>query len=142
MTEQPRGTELIVAGDFNVDLEKTDSRGRDKEIEAAVATEGLEDLAGHYLIQRREWCKDQRMWAVVRYGMEVRSRTDYTLGYDRQIFHNVDVQDPRHNSDHIMVLGCLHVASPRKLSLPRVQDAPPTTSARTSDKDAGRQDLC
>ena len=37
----------------------------------------------------------------------VRSRTDYILGTDRRLFQNVAVQDPRHNTDHYMVLGCL-----------------------------------
>ena len=37
----------------------------------------------------------------------VRSRTDYILGTDRRLFKNVAVRDPRHNTDHSMVLGCL-----------------------------------
>ena len=37
----------------------------------------------------------------------MRSRTDYILGTDRRLFSNVTVQDPRHNSDNYMVLGCL-----------------------------------
>ena len=40
-------------------------------------------------------------------GKEVRSRTYYILGTDRRLFGNVSVRDPRHNSDHYMVLGCL-----------------------------------
>ena len=44
MGEQPRGAELIVAGDLNADLERTGGRGRDKDITAVVATAGLEDL--------------------------------------------------------------------------------------------------
>ena len=44
---------------------------------------------------------------MLRKGQEVRSRTDYILGTDRRLFRNVTVQDPRHNSDHYMVLGCL-----------------------------------
>ena len=44
-------------------------------------------------------------------GMEVRSRTDYNLGTDFHLFENVSVQDPMHNSDHYMVLGCVHSAS-------------------------------
>ena len=35
------------------------------------------------------------------------SWTDYILGTDRRLFRNVIVRDPRHNSDHYMVLGCL-----------------------------------
>ena len=41
----------------------------------------------------------------------MRSRTDYILGTDLRLFRNVSFQDPRHNSDHYMVLGCLPSAS-------------------------------
>ena len=44
---------------------------------------------------------------MLRKVKEVRSRTDYILGTDRRLFRNVAVRDPRHNSDHYMVLGCL-----------------------------------
>ena len=44
----------------------------------------------------------------------VRSRTDYILGTDRRLFWNVSVWDPRHNTDHYMVLGCLCSASDRE----------------------------
>ena len=49
---------------------------------------------------------------VVRKVRLGRSNMEYMLGYDCQIFHNMAIQDLRHNSDHIMVLGCLHGASP------------------------------
>ena len=41
----------------------------------------------------------------------VRSRTEYLLGTDRILFRNVSIRDPRHNTDHFMVLGCLCSAS-------------------------------
>ena len=44
---------------------------------------------------------------MLRNGREVRSLTDYILGTDRCLFRNIAVRDPRHNSDHYMVLGCL-----------------------------------
>ena len=44
---------------------------------------------------------------MVRRGKAVRSRTDYILGTDRSLFMNVAVRDPRHNSDHYMVMGLL-----------------------------------
>ena len=44
-------------------------------------------------------------------GWEVRSWPDYILGTDRRLFGNVAVRDPRHNSDHYMVLCCLPSAS-------------------------------
>ena len=55
MAEKPRGTVLVFAGELNVDLEKVGGRGRENEIEAAVATAGLEDLAGKFFPRRRAW---------------------------------------------------------------------------------------
>ena len=51
---------------------------------------------------------------MVREGKVVRSRTDYILGTDQSPFWNVSVRDPRHNTDHYMVLGCLHSVPERK----------------------------
>ena len=68
----------------------------------------------NFLPQWRPWCRGRRTWAMVQLGREVRSRTDYILGYDRQIIQNVDVRDPQHNSNHFMVMGCLCGASPRE----------------------------
>ena len=42
MAERPKGTELIVAGNLNVDLRKAGGRGRDGDIVAAVAKAGVE----------------------------------------------------------------------------------------------------
>ena len=33
---------------------------------------------------------------------------DYILGTDCCLFQNVATQDPRHNTNHYMFLGCLH----------------------------------
>ena len=41
---------------------------------------------------------------------EVRSRTDYILGTDRCLFGKISVRDHMHNSDHYLVLGCMHSA--------------------------------
>ena len=65
MAQNPRGTELIVAVDLNVDLGKEGDRGRDEDITEAVATSGLEDLAGYFFLRQRVWCRDRRRWATV-----------------------------------------------------------------------------
>ena len=80
MKERPRRSELIVAGDFNVDMEGTDGWGQDENISALIKTAGIEYLAGNFLPRRRLWCKDWRMWTMVRQGTVVRSWMDYTLG--------------------------------------------------------------
>ena len=51
---------------------------------------------------------------MVREGRVVRFRTDYILGTDRFLFWNVSVRDPRHNTDHYMLLGCLRSAPKRE----------------------------
>ena len=51
---------------------------------------------------------------MVREGKVVRSRTDYILGTDQSLFFNVSFRYLRHNTDHYMVLGCLHSAPERE----------------------------
>ena len=46
----------------------------------------------------------------------MRSWTDYILGTDHCLFGKVSVRDPRHNSDHYLVLGRLHSASLKERS--------------------------
>ena len=48
---------------------------------------------------------------MLREGREVLSQTDYILVIDRRLFGNVSVRDPWNNSDHYLVLICLHSAS-------------------------------
>ena len=51
---------------------------------------------------------------MVQQGREVRYRTVYILGSDRWIFWEVAIREPGHNSDHLMVMGCLCRTSPRE----------------------------
>ena len=51
---------------------------------------------------------------MVREGKVFRSRTDYILGTDRSLIWNVSVRDPRHNTNHYMVLGCLCSSNKRE----------------------------
>ena len=81
---------------------------------ASLLTEVLEDMLAHFLLRQNSWFWDRRTWSMIWAGREVRYGTDYILGMDRHIFWNVSVQDPSHNSDHYMVLGCLHIASVRE----------------------------
>ena len=64
---------MISEGSLNVDLEKAGSWGWDEEIVAAVATTSLEDLVGHFPLQRQAWSKDWMTWVVARQGRVVRS---------------------------------------------------------------------
>ena len=105
------GAKLLVSGYFNANLAEPEGDRRGEDIAAAMATEGLEDMSAHFLPQRLSCCRYGRTWSMIREGREVRSWTEYILGTDRRLFVNVSVRDPRHNSDHYIVLGCLHSAS-------------------------------
>ena len=88
--------------------------GRGTEIEAALMEAVLEDMAAHFLPPQRRWGWERRAWSMVQEGKVVRSQTDYILGTDQSLFWNVSVRDLRHNTDHHMVLGCLHSANERE----------------------------
>ena len=113
MSERPRAAELVIAGNINVNLERVGGQDRDKDIATVVVTSGLEDPSGHFFLIRIPWCRDSHTWVIVRQGREVRSQTYYILGSDCRIFQNVAIWYLRHNSNHLMVVGCLHGASPR-----------------------------
>ena len=97
LKECPRGSKLLVAGDFNVKLLEPEIDRRGEDTKAALAIELLKDMSMHFLPRRRSWCQDGRKWRMIRAGMEVRSRTDYILGTDCRLFWNLYVRDPRHN---------------------------------------------
>ena len=91
MGDIPRGVELIVTGDFNIDLESTERWGQDEGIVVVISMAGLVDLVVHILQQQQELCKDWRMWVMVRQGRVVRSQMEYILIYNHWIFQNVAV---------------------------------------------------
>ena len=98
--QKPPGAELMVAGDFNVDILAPERNRRAENIATDLATVGVEDMTQHFMPRRRRWSRDRRTWDMRRKGQVVRSRTDYILGTDRRLFTNVAVRDPRHNTDH------------------------------------------
>ena len=62
---RPRGAELLVAGDFNVNLATTEGDRRAEDITTTLATEGLEDTARHFLPRESRWCRDRRTWGML-----------------------------------------------------------------------------
>ena len=110
LKERPWGSELLVTGDLNEKLDHPEGDRREEEITAALTAAGLEDMSAHFLPRRHPWCRDGRTWIMVKLGREVRSLTDYIMGIYRRIFRIMNFQDPRHNLDHYMVVGCLQSA--------------------------------
>ena len=73
---KPSGADLMVAGDFNVDILAPEGR-RAENIATDLATAGVEDMAQHFMPRRRRWCRDRQTWDMKRQGQVVRFRTDY-----------------------------------------------------------------
>ena len=111
--DQPRGTALLVVGDFNTDLGDTASNGRGTEIAAALTEAGVKDMTAKFLLRKRTWGRERRTWSMMREGRLIRSWSDYLLGNDGSLFRNMAVRDPRHNSDHYMVVGHLRSETAR-----------------------------
>ena len=90
---RPKGTELVVVGDLNMELEDPENDQRGTEIALALTAAGVEDMTAHFLPRRRRWGRERRTWSMVREGKVVR--------------------DPRHNTNHFMMVGCLRSAPER-----------------------------
>ena len=65
LEERPRGAELLVAGDFNINLLEPEGDQRGDDIVMEMATEGLKDMPAHFLPRRRSWCQDGRTWSMI-----------------------------------------------------------------------------
>ena len=78
---------------------------RGTEIAAVLTEEGLKDMAALFLPRQRKWGRERRTLSMVREGKVVRSWIYFNLGTDLRLFWNVSVRDPRHNTNHDMVLG-------------------------------------
>ena len=97
--------ELVFVGYLNGDLERT---GR-----VSVVTVGIQDISAHYLPRRRAWNWYQTPREVVKQGRLMRSLTAYIMCYDRQIFQNVAIQDPWHDSGPLPGHGVSGYLPPR-----------------------------
>ena len=51
--------------------------------------------------------RDGQTWIMLCRGQGLRYQMDYILGTNRLLFQNVAARDPRHNTSHYLVLGCL-----------------------------------
>ena len=66
LQSQPMGAELLVTGDFNLNLATSEGGRRAEDIATMLATEGLEDMAKHFLPRESRWCRDWRTWGMLR----------------------------------------------------------------------------
>ena len=68
LRERPKRVELLVAGYLNINFSELYGDRREENVAVTLATEGQEDMAAHLLLQRRRWCRDRRMWSMIRKG--------------------------------------------------------------------------
>ena len=79
---RPQGAKMLVAGDFNAELAKTEGSVHTEEIVAALETYGLEDMRVNFLPRCKSWLRGGRTWSMRRGDRVVISWTDYLLGTD------------------------------------------------------------
>ena len=65
LMERPKGAELLVAGDLNINFAEPEGDWREEYIAATLVTEGLEDMAAHFLPRWSRWCRDRRTWSML-----------------------------------------------------------------------------
>ena len=68
LKERPRGSEMLVAGDLNANLDHPEGYRREEEIAAALIEAGFEYMSSHFILQQRPWCRDVRTWSMVWLG--------------------------------------------------------------------------
>ena len=76
ISQRPWGTELLVAGYFNTDMEALEGHDQYKTIAAAMAKEGLEYMESHLIPCHCLWTRDGRTWSIICNLQEVISRMD------------------------------------------------------------------
>ena len=59
---KPRNAELLVVGDFSVNIAAPEGDRRAEDIATELATAGLEDMERHFLPREKRWYRDQRTW--------------------------------------------------------------------------------
>ena len=60
LISRPKGAELLVAGDLHANIVAPEGDRVVEDIAATIATEGLEDMAQHFLPREHKWCRDWR----------------------------------------------------------------------------------
>ena len=109
--KRPYWSELLVTNNFNTDLTGPEGGEQDEEIVADLTAVGLEDILLDFHTLLCPCNRYKGMWSMFGIGRYVRSRTDYILETDLRLFSNMYAREPRHNSDHYLILGCLHSAT-------------------------------
>ena len=72
----PQGTALLVDGDFNANLAEPEGHVRCEVILVVFVTEGIKDMAGHFLLRHISWERYGWTWSMLRQGHKVKPRTE------------------------------------------------------------------
>ena len=83
------GAALVVVHNFNTNLTTLEGSSRREEILAVTTAARLEGMSAHFLLRRKYWVRDRKMWCMHHLGREVCSRTDYLLVTNSRLLRNV-----------------------------------------------------
>ena len=111
MGKYPHGEETILIGNVNTYIADPEGITQKKEITVALVDAFLENMSSNFPLRRISWSQDVINRIMIWKGREGLSWTDYIIRTHRCLFQNLSFQEPRHNIDQYMVLGCLHGAT-------------------------------
>ena len=102
----PKGVEMVLMGDLNVQLGNPHGK-HEEELAAALVYRGLVNIIDHFMPQRRYMGTGSWAWCMQMEGWQVTGRGEYSLFIDRNNFTNAGMQESRHGTDHRMTLTVL-----------------------------------
>ena len=94
--------------DINTKIADQEGSRQGELIGVVISDAVLENMSRHFLLHKTPLAWGGWMWIILRQGSVVQSHTEFILSTYHRMLRNVSVQDPRHNTDYYMVLGCLH----------------------------------
>ena len=100
ISRRTQKADLLVAGDFNANMDEPEGTMCAEYNSTALGASGLEDMSAHSILRRKPWSMDGCTWLILRRDQVMRSQTDNLLGMDHHLYQSVSVWYALHNTDH------------------------------------------
>ena len=102
----PKGLEVILMSNINVRLGDPPYE-REEYLAMELVDRGLVNMTKHFMPKRRYRGAGRWIWSTHREGSYVTGRGYYILSTERCNFNNTGLREPRHGTDHRMILAVI-----------------------------------
>ena len=79
----------------------------EEDLAMVLVDKGLVNMTDHFMPKRRCSGAGSWTWRIHREGRQVTGRGNYILSTDRRNFTNTGMREPRHGTDHRMILAVI-----------------------------------